>query len=181
MPASSGRTLAQRLPYLATHVVPTLREVLSRTEMATVTHVAEKLADHNNVSVKAASESAPQQLATPPSMYSVTRNTDTARWHAPRYSLRHQAALRKAQLISTSVLDSNYNQLPIGAVPVAAPDGEPRKLLRKALPKLPKDVRLKAAKRERVAEKLAQMDKILDDWRRTKRNEKEKLKSDLPF
>ncbi|KAI9148539.1 hypothetical protein H9P43_010137 [Blastocladiella emersonii ATCC 22665] len=140
---------------------PSLGKFLRPTEFAVAQHAVKRMHENNGVM--------------PDGTYTVERNPATARWHKPRYSLRQQATLRKASLISSAYAGV---AIPLGPLPSAKSERLP---LRTKLPKLPKDQRLKADREAKIADKLAAMDKTLADWRRTKAAEKAKLKSDLPF
>ncbi|ORZ31960.1 hypothetical protein BCR44DRAFT_1502464 [Catenaria anguillulae PL171] len=131
--------------------LPRLDRILTPRETTLVCNVATKVAS---------------LAANPPShpvnLYTVERNQTTGNWRKPRYSARQQAVLRKAQLLSQS-------------------HGAGHKPLRTKLPKLPKDQRAKAEREAKIQERLAAMDKTMEEWRRQKAIDKAKLKSDLPF
>ncbi|ORZ39667.1 hypothetical protein BCR44DRAFT_37215 [Catenaria anguillulae PL171] len=144
--------------------LPRLDRILTPRETTLVCNVATKVAS---------------LAANPPShpvnLYTVERNQTTGNWRKPRYSARQQAVLRKAQLLSQS---HGAGVLPLGNLPGPATEHKP---LRTKLPKLPKDQRAKAEREAKIQERLAAMDKTMEEWRRQKAIDKAKLKSDLPF
>ncbi|KAJ2715776.1 hypothetical protein H4R19_001015 [Coemansia spiralis] len=91
-------------------------------------------------------------------------------WREPRFSLRRQAELRKACLVTG-----------VDPATIGMPEPRARKVMQKKPPKGHKQQRLYAQKQAAIQKNLDEMPEKIRKWKEELAKEKEKNQSSLPF